>query len=478
MYATEPAREALIEKLGARLGRRVSRSASIREQYGHGEAFHAPQLPDAVVFAETRDEVLGVVRLCHEYRVPVIAHGAGTSLEGNVNAVHGGICLDLQGMNRILAINEEDLDCRVQPGVSREQLNQELRHTGLFFPVDPGANASLGGMAATRASGTNAVRYGTMRSNVLGLEVVLATGQIIRTARRARKSAAGYDLTGLFVGSEGTLGVITEVSLRLHGRPEKEASAACPFDDMQGAVAAVIAIIQLGVPVARVEFMDPAQVHACNRYSGTELAELPTLLLEFHGGTQSVAEQIDVVRSLADEFGGRGFEWSGSRETESALWQARHNAYYACKALRPNADVIVTDVCVPISRLADCIVETHEDIRASALTAPIVGHVGDGNFHVCIVIDADNAAELERADAFNKRLVARALSCDGTCTGEHGIGLGKREMLIDELGEEAVGVMQSLKSTLDPRRIMNPGKIFVDAAVIESAAAVKPEASQ
>jgi len=461
-YASATEREELLEKLAAYLGKRLSRSESIREHHSHGEAFHVSGLPDAVAFVDNREEVVTVVRLCNEHRVPVVAYGAGTSLEGHISAVYGGVCLDLQNMNRILEINEEDLNCRVQPGVTRERLNEELRHTGLFFPVDPGADASIGGMSATRASGTNAVRYGTMRSNVLSLEVVLPAGKIIHTARRARKSAAGYDLTGLFVGSEGTLGVFTEISLRLYGRPEKVISAVCPFDDLHGAVATVITIIQLGVPIARVEFMDAAQVSACNRFSGTQLAEVPTLLLEFHGGEQSVAEQIETVESIASDNGARQFEWADSSEAESALWKARHSAYFACKALRPNSDVIVTDVCVPISRLAECVIETHEDIHQSGLLAPIVGHVGDGNFHVSIVVDPENTLELEQADAFNRRLVARALSFDGTCTGEHGIGLGKREMLIDELGESTVALMRSLKLAIDPHQIMNPGKIFLD----------------
>ncbi len=404
------------------------------------------------------EEVAEVVRICAAHGTPIIPYGTGTGLEGHVAALHGGVCLDLSPMDRVLSVNVEDLDCTVQPGVTRKQLNNYLRDTGLFFPVDPGADASLGGMAATRASGTNAVRYGTMRENVLALTVVLADGRVIRTSRRSRKSAAGYDLTRLFVGSEGTLGVITEITLRLYGIPEAMSSAVCSFASLEEAVNTVILTIQMGVPVARIELLDEAQMDAVNRFSGTGYAVAPTLFLEFHGSEAGVAEQAETVQEIAREHGGGDFQWTANNEERSKLWQARHDAAYACKALRPGSEIVATDVCVPISRLAECITETKRDIQASDVIAPIVGHVGDGNFHLCVLVDPGDRAELERAQALNERMVSRALAMDGTCTGEHGVGYGKLDFLVAEHGE-AISVMRTIKKALDPQNIMNPGKV-------------------
>jgi D-lactate dehydrogenase (cytochrome) len=459
-FADEQERAALIARLGARFGPRLSTALSVREQHGRGEAGYRPQPPDAVVFAETSEEVAAIVAACAAARMPVIAHGAGSSLEGHVAAVHGGVSIDLTGMNRILSVETEDLTCTVEAGVTREALNAYLRDQGLFFPIDPGANATLGGMAATRASGTNAVRYGTMRTNVLAATVVTAEGRVLRTARRARKTAAGYDLTGLFVGSEGTLGIMTELTLRLYGIPERIDAAVCGFARLEDAVSAVIAVIQIGVPIARIELLDEVQVRACNAYSKTRFAERPTLFLEFHGSAASVASDVATVAEILSSFGGEDLEWAQAQEDRSRLWKARHDAYHAAKALRPGADIIVTDVCVPISALAACILETRADIDAAGLTAPIVGHVGDGNFHVMALTDPNDPAEVEALHAFNDRLVARALAMDGTSTGEHGIGLGKRDKLIDELGEDAVDTMRRIKRALDPAGILNPDKIF------------------
>ena len=385
-------------------------------------------------------------------------YGTGTSLEGHIAALAGGVCIDVSRMANVLEVNREDLDCRVQAGVTRKQLNTHLRDTGLFFPIDPGADASLGGMAATRASGTNAVRYGTMRENVLGLTVVLADGRVIRTGGRARKSAAGYDLTRLFVGSEGTLGVITEVQLRLYGIPEAMSAAVCSFESLAGAVDTVIATIQLGVPVARIELLDAVQMDAINRYSKLDYPVRPTLFFEFHGSEASVAEQTETVGAISAEHGGGEFQWATRAEDRNRLWQARHDAYYAALALRPGCKGWATDVCVPISRLAECIAETHADIEREGLLAPLVGHVGDGNFHLVFLVDPDDREEMARAEAINSRMVLRAIELGGTCTGEHGIGYGKREFLRVEHGE-AVSVMRSLKQALDPLGIMNPGKI-------------------
>ena len=440
------------------VGERVTTTAAILDRHGRDESFHPSMPPDAVVFAHATDEVSRVVTACVARGVPIIPFGTGTSLEGHVAALQGGVCVDMSEMNQILAVNAEDLDCRVQPGVTRKQLNTHLRDTGLFFPIDPGADASLGGMAATRASGTNAVRYGTMRENVLSLEVVMADGRIIRTARRSKKSSAGYDLTRLFVGSEGTLGLITEVTVRLYGIPEATSAAVCAFPDMESAVNTVIMTIQSGIPVARIELLDALQMDACNKYSDLDYALQPTLFFEFHGSEAGAFEQVDQVKGIAGEFGGDDFKWATKAEDRTKLWQARHDAYYAGIALRPGGKGIATDVCVPISKLAECILETQADIAESGLIAPIVGHVGDGNFHLVIVVDPDDADEMARAEALNERMVMRALAMDGTCTGEHGVGYGKMGFLEAEHGE-AISVMRDLKRALDPNNIMNPGKI-------------------
>lgn len=449
----------LFDVLHQIVGDRVTTTKAILEQHGRDESFHPSVPPDAVVFARSTDEVARVVTACAARGVPIIPFGTGTSLEGHVAALKGGVCIDVSQMNAVLAVNAEDLDCRVQPGVTRKQLNEYLRDTGLFFPIDPGADASLGGMTATRASGTNAVRYGTMRENVLSLEVVMADGRVIRTARRSKKSAAGYDLTRLFIGSEGTLGVITEVTVKLYGIPEAISSAVCAFPTMENAVNTVIETIQSGIPVARIELLDDVQMDACNRYSGLDYPCQPTLFFEFHGTDNGVVEQVEQVQAIAAEYGASAFKWASKAEERSKLWQARHDAYYAGIALRPGAKGIATDVCVPISRLAQCILETQADIAESGLTAPIVGHVGDGNFHLVIVVDTDDADEMARADDLNNRLVMRALSMDGTCTGEHGVGYGKIGFLEAEHGE-ALSVMRDIKRALDPGNIMNPGKII------------------
>ena len=449
---------AVIEGLKARFGDRLSTAAAVREQHGRDESYHLPAPPDAVVFAQSTDEVAEVVRACAAAKVPVIAFGTGTSLEGHVAALQGGVCIDLSGMNRVLRVSAADLDCTVEAGVTRKQLNEHLRDTGLFFPIDPGADASLGGMAATRASGTNAVRYGTMRENVLSLTVVLADGRVIRTARRARKSAAGYDLTRLFVGSEGTLGVITEVTLRLYGIPEAIMAAVCPFPSVEAAVDTVVATIQAGVPVARIELLDAKQMDAVNRYAKLDYAVAPTLFFEFHGTRQGVAEQVAQVKEFAAEQGASEFRWAATQEERSKLWQARHDAYYAALALRPGAKGWATDVCVPISRLAECIAETKRDLEQSFVPTVLVGHVGDGNFHLAFILDPDKPDELAEATRINDRMIQRAIAMDGTCTGEHGVGYGKMDFLIAEHGD-AIAVMRSIKRALDPDNIMNPGKI-------------------
>ena len=415
--------------------------------------------PDAVVFVDSTDDVVALIKICGAAGVPVIAYGAGTSVEGNTLAVQGGVAVNLSRMTRIVAVNAEDFDCVVEAGVRREELNAHLRDKGLFFPIDPGANATIGGMASTRASGTNAVRYGTMREAVLSVTVVTADGRIIRTSRRARKSAAGYDLTRLFVGSEGTLGIITEVTVRLHAIPEAISAATCSFETIAGAVDTVVQSIQLGIPLARVEILDDMQIRAVNRWSHMDLPELTTLFFEFHGSERYVAEQVETVRELASGNGGGEFRWAERTEDRNALWKARHEAYYAAVNLRPGAVGWATDVCVPMSRLAECIIETKRDLGASSVPATILGHVGDGNFHVVFSIDPANPAELEEVTAINQRLVRRALAMDGTCTGEHGIGLGKQDWLVEELGE-AVDLMRSIKQALDPRGLLNPGKIF------------------
>ena len=455
----EPARnQDAIDLLRARFGARLSTSAAVREQHGKDESYHAPQSPDAVVFAQSTDEVVEIVRICAAHATPVIAFGAGTSLEGHVAAVHGGVCIDLTGMNKILSVNAEDGDCVVEAGVTRKTLNEYIRDTGLFFPIDPGADATLGGMAATSASGTNAVRYGGMRENVLGLTVVMADGRVVRTARRARKSSSGYDLTRLFTGSEGTLGVITEVTVKLHPVPEAISAATCRFPDILSAVNATIATIQSGLPVARIELIDEISVAGINKYSGLDLVEQPTLFLEFHGTEAGVREQTQRFGEIAAEYGGGAFDWATKTEARTKLWEARHTAYYASLAMYPGKKGMPTDVCVPISRLAECIAETKRDLNASGIEAPIIGHVGDGNFHTLLIFDPDNPEEVARCKAFNERLILRALAMDGTCTGEHGIGYGKLPFMQAEHGE-AVSVMRAVKLALDPHNLMNPGKV-------------------
>ncbi len=450
--------QSLLASLRQLLGDRLSTSATVCAQHGRDESYHAPYAPDAVAFAHSTEEVAAIVKLCAGHKTPVIAFGAGTSLEGHVAALAGGICIDLSQMNRVLRISAEDLDATVEAGVTRKQLNEHLRDTGLFFPIDPGADASLGGMAATRASGTNAVRYGTMRENVLALTVVLADGRVIRTARRARKSAAGYDLTRLFIGSEGTLGVITELIVRLYGIPEAISSAVCGFPTIEDAVNTVILTIQNGIPVARIELLDEAQIAAINKYSKLDHKVAPTLFFEFHGTTAGVAEQAATVKTIASEYGGDDFRWATTSEERSKLWQARHDAYYAALALRPGSKGWATDVCVPISRLAQCISETKRDLVDSRIPSALVGHVGDGNFHLVFMIDPNRPEEIAEASRLNDRMVARALAMEGTSTGEHGIGYGKMEFLTAEHGE-AVSVMRTIKKALDPNNIMNPGKI-------------------
>jgi len=449
----------LLASLRQQLGDRLSTSAVLCEQHGKDESYHAPHAPDAVAFARTTEEVAAIVGLCAKYQTPVIAFGTGTSLEGHVAALRGGVCIDLSQMNQVLRVNAEDLDATVEAGVTRKQLNEYLRDTGLFFPIDPGADASLGGMAATRASGTNAVRYGTLRENVLPLTVVLADGRVIKTASRARKSAAGYDLTRLFVGSEGTLGIITEVTVRLYGIPEAISAAVCAFPTIEAAVDTVILTIQSGVPVARIELLDEAQIDAINKYSKLDHRVAPTLFFEFHGTPGGVAEQAETVKEIAGEHGGDDFRWATSPEERSKLWQARHDAYYAALALRPGSKGWPTDVCVPISRLADCIAETKHDLAQSSIPVALAGHVGDGNFHLIFMIDPQSKAEIAEAGRLNDRMVARALAMEGTCTGEHGIGYGKIDFLEAEHGA-AISVMRSIKHALDPDDIMNPGKII------------------
>ena len=452
-------KQALFATLGARFGARFSQGQSLREQHANTLTWLKREPPDAVLFAETEAEVADCVKLCAEARVPVIAFGTGTSLEGHVNAPFGGVSLDLSRMNRVLAVHEADLDCTVEPGVTRKALNDQLRGSGLFFPVDPGADASLGGMAATRASGTNAVRYGTMRDAVLGLTAVLADGSVIKTGGRARKSSAGYDLTRLLVGSEGTLGVITSLTLKLYGIPETIVSAVCPFTSIAGACNATIAALQLGLPLARIEFLDEVQIRACNAYSHLSLPETPTLFLEFHGTPSSAREEVDAFATIAQAEGGGELAYAEHQEERTKLWQARHDAYWAVRGLRPGAEVLATDVCVPISALADCIAATREDIDQLGLVAPIVGHVGDGNFHVMPLIDPADAEERRKAQGFLDRLVARALAAGGTCTGEHGVGQGKIAYLAAEHGP-GLAMMIAIKKALDPLNILNPGKLF------------------
>ncbi|GAA0774800.1 FAD-linked oxidase C-terminal domain-containing protein [Castellaniella ginsengisoli] len=455
-----PLPDGFLDALSARFGERCSRAQSVREHHGRDESPYPAMPPDAVVFAQDAEEVAWVARHCHDHGIALIPYGAGSSLEGHLLAVQGGVCLDLSGMNRIVAVHAEDFTATVQAGVTRKQLNEALRDTGLFFPIDPGADASLGGMAATRASGTNAVRYGTMRENVMSLKVVTADGRVIETASRARKSSAGYDLTRLFVGSEGTLGIIVEVTVRLYPQPEAVSAAICNFPDLGSAVDSVIEVIQMGVPVARIEFMDAHAVRATNRYSHLTLRESPLLLFEFHGSPASVREQAESVQAIARDHGGRDFEWADRPEDRSRLWTARHNAYFAGLQLRPGCRSSTTDVCVPISRLAECVGETARELDQASFPYTIVGHVGDGNFHVLMLLDPENPDEWAESEQLNQRLVARAIAMQGTCTGEHGVGLHKQAFMRAEHGQDALDVMAALKTALDPRNVLNPGKIL------------------
>jgi D-lactate dehydrogenase (cytochrome) len=453
--------DAVIAALRELIGERLSTAQAIREQHSRGEDPSPPSLPDAVAFAETTDEVSRILALCHQHGVPLVAFGAGTSLEGHVTPVRRGISLDLSRMTNILEVNPEDMDCLIEPGVTRQQLNDHLRDQGMFFPVDPGSVCTIGGMCATRASGTAAVRYGTIRENVLGLEVVLADGRVINTGGRARKAANGYDLTRLFIGSEGTLGIITKVRLRLHGIPEAMSAAVCQFPDLKSAVETTIATMQAGIPVARIELLDGDQMDACIRYSKLEdYRPTPTLFLEFHGSPAAVKEQAEAVEEIAADYGGEGFAWATDAEARSRLWKARHDAYWAALALRPGHRGITTDVCVPISRLAEAILGAKADAVAAGATTCIVGHVGDGNFHQVILFDPNDPAGLERAWEIDRKIVARGLALGGTCSGEHGVGLGKREFLEQEHGAEALAVMRGIKASLDPKGILNPGKMF------------------
>jgi D-lactate dehydrogenase (cytochrome) len=454
-----PAPAELVQSLSGRFKDRCSTSPSVRDQHGRDESPYDTTPPDCVVFPATAAEVAEVVRMCARYRVPVIAFGAGTSVEGHIMAIEGGVTIDLSRMSKVIAVNGEDLTATVEAGVTRKQLNAAIENTGLFFPVDPGADATLGGMAATCASGSNAVRYGTMRENVLGLKVVTADGEVIQTASRAKKSSAGYDLTRIFVGSEGTLGIITEVTVRLYPRPEALLAAVCPFPDVEGAVNTVIHTIQHGIPIARAELLDALTVAAVNRYSNTNLKEQPLLFLEFHGTRSSVEEQAEAVQQTARRHGGNDFEWAVSPDDRARLWNARHSAFLACLQLRPGARAFTTDACVPISRLAECITATIEDARTSSLPCPILGHVGDGNFHCVIVVDPNNQAEMEEAERLNQRIMRRALAMDGTCSGEHGVGMHKISLLNEEFGDPAVELMRRLKMAWDPLNILNPGKV-------------------
>jgi len=455
-----PAVQAAVAELTQIFGSRLVTSRAIREQHANTTTWIVAEPPDAVVFPLSNDEVQQTVRICAQNRVPIIPFGTGTSFEGHVNAPFGGVCIDFKDMNRMLAVHAEDFDCVIEPGITRKRLNEHLRDQGLFFPVDPGADASLGGMASTRASGTTAVRYGTMKDNVLALKVVLPNGEIMSTSRRARKSSAGYDLTRLIVGAEGTLGVIVELTLKLHGIPEAVASGVCQFPSIKAACDAAIAAIQAGIPMARIELLDEVQVRACNAYSNLSLAEASMLFLEFHGTDASVAEQSERFGEIAREHGSLAFEWATKSEDRARLWQARHDVFWAMQSFRKGARLVVTDVYVPISRLAECVTETKRDIEESGLIAPIVGHAGDGNFHAGVAVMMDDAEEVARAHAFIERLAERSLAMEGTCTGEHGIGQGKKQFLEPEHGAAAVDAMRAIKSALDPGNIMNPGKIF------------------
>jgi D-lactate dehydrogenase (cytochrome) len=458
MNTTRELATSLLDELRALLGDRVTTARGVREHHGKDESYLPYAAPDAVAFPRSTEEVRDIVDICRRHRTPMVPYGAGTSLEGHILAVEGGVTVDMSQMNRILKVNAEDLDATVQAGVTRKQLNEEIRHTGLFFPIDPGADASLGGMASTRASGTNAVRYGSMRENVLSLTVVLADGRIIRTSRRSRKSAAGYDLTRLFVGAEGTLGIITEVTVRLYAVPEAMSAAVCSFANIGGAVDTVIQTLQAGIPIARSEALCSTTMKAINAYSKTNYREQPTLFLEFHGTEQGVVEQAELVQEIAREHGGQDFQWTTRQEDRNRLWAARHQAYFACLQLRPGTRAVSTDVCVPISRLTECILETAKEIERASMPIPLFGHVGDGNFHLVILVRPDHEADLVEAKALNERLVKRALDMEGTCTGEHGIGFGKKKWLEVEHGE-ALNLMASIKKTFDPDNLMNPGKV-------------------
>ncbi len=458
--ATTGLPEALVVALQTLFEDRFSMTQAVRDHHGRDESSYDPMPPDAVVFAQSTEEVAQAVKLCASHQVPIIAYGAGTSLEGHVLALRGGVTIDLSQMNSVIAIHAEDLTATVQAGVTRKQINAEVRDSGLFFPIDPGADATLGGMVATRASGTNAVRYGTMRENTLALTVVTADGSIVKTGTRAKKSSAGYDLTRLFVGSEGTLGIITEVSVKLYPLPEAISAAICSFPSTGDAVSAVIQTIQMGVPVARVEFLDENGVKAINAHDKLGLPENPLLLFEFHGSESGVQEQAKLVQDIAAEHGALGFEWATKPEDRSRLWAARHNAYFALLQMRPGCRSISTDCCVPISQLADCILDTKADCEKFGMTYSIIGHVGDGNFHVLMLIDPSDAADVAKAEQINARMVARALDMDGTCTGEHGVGMHKMDFLIQEHGEEGIALMRKLKHTFDPSNLLNPGKVI------------------
>jgi D-lactate dehydrogenase (cytochrome) len=451
--------QSVVAELKALLGERVSTSAAVREHHGKDESYFPYALPDAVVYVRTTEEVRDVVGICRRHRVPMIPYGVGTSLEGHILAVQGGVSIDLSQMNQVLAVHEEDLDAVVQAGVTRKQLNEHIKHTGLFFPIDPGADATIGGMSATRASGTNAVRYGTMRENVLSLKVVLADGRILQTSRRAKKSAAGYDLTRLFIGSEGTLGIITEATVKLYPVQEAMSAAVCAFPTIDAAAKTVIQTLQMGIPVARSELLCATTMAALNRHNKLGYRESPTLLLEFHGSAASVVEQANQVQEIARDNGGLDFQWATRPEERSKIWEARHHAYFACLQLKPGARAVSTDVCVPISRLAECIAATATDIERASMPIPLFGHVGDGNFHLVILIDPASQADLEEAKAINSRLVQRALAMEGTCTGEHGVGMGKQASLRAELGEDVIDVMRDIKKLFDPDNLMNPGKV-------------------
>ena len=456
----DPAKRASgVAALTAAFGNRVVTSQAVREQHGNTLTWLPNEPPDAVIYPQSTEDVQKIVRICGEHGLPIIPFGVGSSLEGHVNAPQGGVSVDFRDMNRLVTVHAEDLDCVVEPGITRKTLNEQLRDSGLFFPIDPGADASLGGMASTRASGTNAVRYGTMKDNVLSLQVVLANGEVINTATRAKKTSAGYDLTRLIVGAEGTLGIITQLTLKLSGIPEAIAGGTCPFPSVEACCNTAIMTIQSGIPIARIELLDALQVRAINMYSKLGLAETPMLFLEFHGTEASVAEQSKRFGEIAAEFGGGPFTWTTRPEERTRLWEARHNAAMANYSLRPGATIVATDVCVPISRLAACVTETQADIAATGIIAPIVGHIGDGNFHLTLLVDANDPDDVKRCKALSERLVERALAMDGTCTGEHGVGQGKMKYLLKEHGPAALAAMAAIKKALDPQNLMNPGKI-------------------